>query len=108
WRSHDSAGIAPRDAPVARIAVDEKRLVWIGDASRDERFRERPNVKGPPHLRLYVAAPIRLEDGSIPGVFAVAGSEPLAYDKDLAGRLQDLADFVADEWSRVQARIARE
>jgi PAS domain S-box-containing protein len=108
WRSHDPDGRAPKDAPVARLAVQEGRLLWIGDAREDPRFRDRPAVKGPPYARFYVAAPIRLEDGSIPGVFAVGGPTPRPYDEDLAQRLQDLADFVADEWSRVQARAARE
>jgi PAS domain S-box-containing protein len=108
WRSHDPENAAPKDAPIARLAVDEGKLIWIGDASQDSRFRDRPAVKGPPFVRLYVAAPIRLEDGSIPGVFAVAGPTARPYDEKLADRLQDLADFVADEWSRIQARLARE
>jgi PAS domain S-box-containing protein len=108
WRSHDPDGHLPKDAPVARIAVDEGRLLWVADASQDPRFRDRPNVKGPPYARFYVAAPLRLEDGSIPGVLAVGGSTPRAFDEELAQRLQDLADFVADEWSRVQSKLARE
>jgi PAS domain S-box-containing protein len=108
WRSHDPSGEAPKDAPVARLVIDSGELLWIADASLDERFRHRPNVTGPAHVRFYAAAPIRLEDGSIPGVFAVAGTEPKPYDEALAARLQDLADVVADEWSRIQARKARE
>jgi PAS domain S-box-containing protein len=108
WRSHDPDGRAPKDAPVAHIAVREGRLVWIADASQDPRFCDRPAVKGPPYARLYVAAPIRLEDGSIPGVFAVGGPNARPFDEDLAGRMQDLADALADEWSRVQAKLARE
>jgi PAS domain S-box-containing protein len=108
WRSHDPTGNAPKDAPVARLVVDSGELLWVADASQDERFRHRPNVAGPAHVRFYAAAPIRLEDGSIPGVFAVAGQTPKPFDHALAERLQDLADFVADEWSRIQSRIARE
>jgi PAS domain S-box-containing protein len=108
WRSHDPSGQAPKDAPVARLVIDSGELLWVADASLDERFRHRPNVAGPAHVRFYAAAPIRLEDGSIPGVFAVAGREAKPYDADLAARLQDLADGVADEWSRIQSRSARE
>ena len=108
WRSHDPKGRAPKDAPAARIAVEDGRLLWVGDASQDPRFRHRPSVTGPLKLRLYVAAPIRLEDGTIPGVFAVAGPNPRPFDEDLAARMQDLADVVADEWSRIQARLGRE
>ena len=108
WRSHDPRRRLPDEAPAARVAVEEDRLLWLPDASQDPRFRDFATVAGPPHIRLFVAAPLRLEDGSIPGVFAVAGPESRAFDADLAQRLQDLADFVADEWSRVQARLARE
>jgi len=108
WRSSDPEGRLPKDAPAAEIAVAENRLFWLADASKDRRFRDRPRVKGPPYARLYVAAPIRLEDGSVPGVLAVAGNIPRAFDAVLADRLQDLADFVADEWGRVQSKAARE
>ena len=108
WRSHDPSGQAPKDAPVARIAVEENRLIWIADATQDPRFCDRPSVVGPPYVRFYVAAPIRLEDGSIPGVFAASGPMTRIFDEDLGARMQDLADFVADEWSRIQAKLARE
>jgi PAS domain S-box-containing protein len=108
WRSHDPTGLAPKDAPAARMVVESGELLWIADASQDPRFRDRPNVMGPPHVRFYAAAPIRLEDGSIPGCFCVAGRETRAFSQEFADRLQDLADGVADEWSRVQARLARE
>jgi PAS domain S-box-containing protein len=44
----------------------------------------------------------------MPGVLAVGDVMPRPYDAALAARLQDLADFVADEWSRVQAKKAGE
>jgi PAS domain S-box-containing protein len=108
WRSHDPDSALPKDAPVAQIAIEAGRLFWLADATQDPRFRDRPRVTGAPHVRFYVAAPIRLEDGSIPGVLAVAGCMPRTFEAELAGRLQDLADFVADEWSRLQSQIARE
>jgi PAS domain S-box-containing protein len=108
WRSHDPKGRLPKDAPAARLAVAEGKLLWVADATQDPRFSDRPNVKGPPHVRFYAAAPIRLEDGSIPGVFAVGGGVVTPYDAARAERLQDLADFVADEWSRVRSRQASE
>jgi PAS domain S-box-containing protein len=63
-------------------------------------------VATPPYVRFFAGAPIRLEDGSTPGALWVAGLEPRAHDRVLAARLQDLADFVADEWTRVKARRA--
>jgi PAS domain S-box-containing protein len=108
WRSHDPDGRIPSDAPASRLVVAAGELLWIEDASKDPRFRERALVTGPAHLRFFAGAPIRLQDGSIPGVLAVAGSKVTPYDAELAGRLQDLADLVADEWIRIDARKAGE
>jgi PAS domain S-box-containing protein len=108
WRSHNPTGEAPKDAPVAQLVIDGGEAMWVADARGDARFCDRATVKGPPYVRFYAAAPIRLEDGSIPGAFAVASGAPRAFDQELADRLQDLADGVADEWSRAQAKLARE
>jgi PAS domain S-box-containing protein len=107
WRSHDPEGRLPPDAPGARVALEEDKLLWVPDARQDPRFRNRPNVTQS-NIRFYAAAPIRLEDGAKPGVFAVAGPTTRPFDAACAGRLQDLADMVADEWSRARARAARE
>jgi PAS domain S-box-containing protein len=106
WRSHDPEGRLPQDAPGAAVAVSENRLFWLADVSQHPVYRHRASVKGPPYVRFYAAAPIRLDDGSIPGVLAVAGLEVRPYQRDLAERLQDLADFVADEWMRIRAQQA--
>jgi PAS domain S-box-containing protein len=108
WRSHDPEGRLPKDAPGARLAVTEGKLLWLADATKDARFCDRPSVTQSGGLRFYAAAPIRLEDGSIPGVLAVAGPQVIPYDAQRADHLQDLADFVADEWSRVRSREAEE
>ncbi|MBS0359923.1 MAG: response regulator [Proteobacteria bacterium] len=108
WRSHEPYGEAPKSAPIASLAVERGETVWLGDLSQDPDYRDRPAVTHAPFLRCYIATPIRLEDGSTPGAFVVAGPKPTPYDPDLAANLQDLADFVADEWSRVQAKLARE
>jgi PAS domain S-box-containing protein len=96
------------DAVAVRLVMATGESLWIEDGRTDPRFCNAPAVTGPPRLRFFAAAPIRLEDGSTPGAIWVAATEPRAYDALLAERLQDLADFVADEWTRVQAKKARE
>jgi PAS domain S-box-containing protein len=115
WRSRDFSGLSqraygggPGNDSVANIVLETGELFWLGDAQQDPRFARNPLVTGFPHLRFYVAAPIRLADGSIPGVLALSGIDPKPYDAKLASRLQDLADFVADEWARAQVDRARE
>jgi PAS domain S-box-containing protein len=108
WRSHDPEHRIPKDAPGERIVVETNQLLWIPDTTKDPRFRDRATVTGPPCLRFYVGAPIRLEDGTIPGALAVAGGTVTPYDSVRAGLLQDLADAVADEWSRARSELARQ
>jgi GAF domain-containing protein len=108
WRSRDPLGhMAPRD-PAAQVVLDTGELLWIEDTREHPLVAQDPLVAGPPYLRFYAGAPICLEDGSTPGVLCVASQTPRPFDRTLAARLGDLADFVADEWSRAQARRARE
>ncbi len=83
-------------------------MLWVEDCAADPRFAEFPAVATAPFLRFYAAAPIRLADGTTPGVLAVAALAPRAYEATLANRLSDLAAFVADEWERAQTARARE
>jgi len=105
WRNRN------RDLPdhdeAAEIVMASRELLWVEDGRTDPRFADNPLVTGPPYLRLYVGAPIKLEDDSCPGVLAVGGQEPHAFNAGKAARLCDLADFVADEWARAQAAHAK-
>ncbi|MCR5875295.1 ATP-binding protein [Phenylobacterium sp. J426] len=106
WRSrggYQADGEAPGVCEVLRTG----ELLWVEDCAADPRFADVPAVAAAPFVRFFAGAPIRLEDGSTPGAIWVAGLEARAYDRALAGRLQDLADFVADEWIRVKAKEAR-
>jgi PAS domain S-box-containing protein len=107
WRSRNRQ-IFNGDDPAAKAVLQTGEPLWVEDGQLDPRFAQNTAVTGPLQLRFYAAAPIRVEDGTIPGVLAIAGREPRAFDPVLAKRLQDLADFVADEWTRAQASRARE
>ena len=105
-RLHHQQGL-PRISPGARWVVSHGEVLWVEDAGGDPLFAGYA-APGAASVGFYVAAPIRLDDGSIPGVLAVGGATPRSYDAALAERLQDLADFVADEWTRVRATQARD
>jgi PAS domain S-box-containing protein len=107
WRSRDHDGAIAGEAAGVREVIRGGELLWVEDCRADLRFRDEPSVAAAPFVRFFAGAPIRLEDGSTPGAIWVAGLEPRPYDRCLAGRLQDLADFVADEWARVRANDAR-
>jgi PAS domain S-box-containing protein len=96
------------DAAAVRLVMSTGELLWVEDGRTHPKFHDDHLVIGPPYLRFFAGAPITLEDGTTPGAIWVASVEPRPYDKRCAERLQDLADFVADEWGRVQVKRARE
>jgi signal transduction histidine kinase/CheY-like chemotaxis protein len=107
WRSRPTQSPVPtRDGP-AELVIASGEMLWIEDAHLDPRFVNAPLVVGPPYLRAYVGAPIRLADGSTPGVLTVVSTAPLPHDAAKGVQLQALADFVADEWGRAQIAAER-
>jgi signal transduction histidine kinase len=106
WRSRRQPGADPGQGGAVAEVMRLGQLLWVEDCTTHPRFENDPMVAGPPHIRFLAGAPIRLEDGSTPGAILVAGLEPRGYDRSLGQRLQDLADFVADEWTRVRAEKA--
>jgi len=68
WRSrHNEVGPASRNL-TAELVIASGEMLWVEDGRADPRFADEVLVKGPPHLRGCVGAPIRLENGSTPGV----------------------------------------
>ncbi len=106
WRTRGYNETFDASDPAADLVIGTGQLLWIEDARNDSRFTDDVSVAGPPYLRSYVGAPIRLADGTTPGVLVVAATVPRPYDAVSAARLQDLADFVADEWDRASAAKA--
>jgi len=107
WRSRDfGVELGPRDW-AADLVTSTGKALWIEDGRLDPRCKDEPLVAQAPFLRAWIAVPIRLENGSTPGVLCVVHTEPQAYDANKAARLQDLADFVADEWARAKVAQAK-
>jgi PAS domain S-box-containing protein len=111
WRSRGFAfeeQLAEHRGLAIQEVLRSDEVMWVEDCRLDPRFKDTKVVKEAPFLRFFAGAPIRLEDGTTPGAIWVAGLEPRAHDRTLAARLEDLAGFVADEWTRVSARQARD
>ena len=104
WRSRYD-GQLPEESGVQAVMASGE-LLWVEDGRLDQRVADHPLVIGPPFLRFCACIPIRLKDGSTPGVLSVSGIAPQAFDRDKASRLKDLADILADEWSRAHAARA--
>ena len=107
WRNRNP-DVDEEIGPAVRAVIEAGEPLWIEDARLDPRFADLPRVAGPPHVRFYTGAPIRLGDGVVAGVLAITGLEVRPYSPSLASRLADLAAFVADEWARAQATRAQE
>lgn len=103
WRSRNY-DLSLEDDTGAKIVIASGKPLWIEDGRKDPRFRSDSVVTGPAGIRFCAIAPVRLADGSVPGVLSVLDTEPRAYDEKLAKGLQKLADSVADECDR--ARVA--
>jgi PAS domain S-box-containing protein len=108
WRSRAGDLEKVSKAAGVREVMRAGEVLWVRDAREDPRFCKEPEVVREGGVRFFAGAPIRLPDGTTPGVLWVAGAEPRDADPQLARRLQDLADFCADEWERLSATRARE
>ena len=108
WRSRGNVRSTsyrgpPHTSP-ARQAMATGRLMWIPDASADPQYANEPSVTKL-GLRFYAAAPVRLDDGTTPGVISVFDSKPRDHDASLAKGLELLAAGVAEECNRARAAV---
>src|SRR5262245_51724879 len=83
WRSRDAMDV-PEGEPAAELVIKTGKALWVEDARTDPRFKDHPFVKSRHGFRFYAGAPLRLADGSCPGVLCVVGYEPKALDERLA------------------------
>ena len=94
-------GMTMRESRIHRAfclqALREEQVLWIEDASLDPRFFQNPLVAGPPGIRFYAGAPIRLDTGEAIGSVSVISDQPRAFDGALARQLRGLADLAGDE-----------
>jgi GAF domain-containing protein len=106
WRSRRFDTALGNGDWAAETVIATGEPLWIEDGRLDPRTCNEPLVTQPPYLRAWIAAPIRLRSGARPGVLVVVHTEPLPFDRSKVARLQDLADFVGDEWARAKSAEA--
>jgi PAS domain S-box-containing protein len=102
WRSGGSLVGADTRPTGVMYVIEQGRSGWLADLETDPALMAQFDTTRP-YARFWAGAPVRLADGSTIGVLTVMGRAPRPYDKVLAGRLQDLADSVADECERARA-----
>lgn len=89
-------GLDIGEGPIAESfcakAVEQDDLLVVPDATRDDRFRDYPNVTGGPRIRFYAGAPLRMRDGARIGTICVVDVEPREdLDAEERAALEDLA-----------------
>lgn len=95
-RADFPVGRTSRDLSICAHVVARERAVVVEDTLADPVFRDHPVVVGPPHVRSYAGAPIRLSSGLVMGSLCALGTAPHAAPScDVLARLSDLASLVA-------------
>jgi len=72
----DVATETARDISFCTWAIQSDMVLEVEDARDDPRFADNPIVVGPPYVRHYLGAPIRLEGGSRIGTLCLLNPEP--------------------------------
>ena len=83
-----------RSSSFCSHAIEQPGVMVIEDATADPRFADNPHVVGPPHVRFYAGAPLRLASGHSLGSLCVLDHQPRTFSERDRERLADLAALV--------------
>lgn len=87
----------PCDISFCGHAITQSEPLVIPDSHQDPRFRHNPLVLGPPFVRFYAGAPLRLASGYIIGTLCLIDTKPRpAFDARELDMLKLLAMQVVD------------
>lgn len=90
----------PRDLSFCGHTILERNCLVIPDALKDERFRDNPMVSGPPWIRFYAGAILRLPYGPAVGALCLMDRRPREIDAIGLSILGSLRDLVVEEMVR--------
>jgi GAF domain-containing protein len=89
-----------RDLSFCGHTILERQYLVVPDALKDERFRDNPLVSGPPWIRFYVGAILRLPYGPAVGTLCLMDRCPREIDAIGLSILGSLRDLVVEEMVR--------
>jgi PAS domain S-box-containing protein len=94
---------------LAGLLIRDGKSRWIEDTLLDPTTRDSPFVTGEAPLRFAAGAPIVMSNGQSIGGLYIGDHQPRAYDAEVADRLEDLAELVAQacERPRLQKALAQ-
>lgn len=89
-----------RDISFCAHAVFNDKLLYVPDATADERFADNPLVSGEPAIRLYAGVPLHSVDGLPLGTLCIIDDMPRELNPLQLTLLQDLAALAETEIAR--------
>ena len=92
-----AAGVRARENSMCNVLPEDERPVVVPDASKDERFKNSPNVDGTAGaVRFYAAHPLITPQGVTIGALCVFDTKPRTMSGEQAHALGALADRAVD------------
>ena len=85
---------APREITFCQHAIMVEDFFEVKDASKDPVFKDNPFVTNEPHLRFYLGAPLRDDDGHAIGSFCVQDVKPREFTDEQRTLLKLIANTV--------------
>lgn len=86
----------PREGSFCTYVVEQGELIEVPDATLDARFSQHVLVAGPPGIRFYAGAPVKV-DGHTVGTLCVLDTVPRRLHADQRSALYDLASLLEGE-----------
>lgn len=85
----------PRDVSFCAHAILSAEVLVVRDALADERFADSPLVIGPPFIRFYAGAPLKMPSGEKIGTLCIIDHKPRQnFSPEDAATLRRLGDLV--------------
>ena len=87
----------PRDISFCGHAILQDEVFVIQNAMNDPRCADNPLVVGPPNIRFYAGAPLKLSSGHTVGTLCIVDPKPKSLEKEETDQLRVLVHMVSME-----------
>jgi GAF domain-containing protein len=85
-----------RDVSFCAHAILGEDILYVENATKDERFSDNPTVTGDPKIRFYAGCPLRVNNFKM-GTLCLIDKKPRAFTEEDRQLLRDLAAIVEQE-----------
>ncbi|MBP0617296.1 sensor domain-containing phosphodiesterase [Jiella mangrovi] len=92
----------PRERTICRVPVESGETLVVHDLTKDERFKDIPEVVGNPSLRFYAGAPLIAPSGHCIGALCLLDTKPRQFSHKDTQLLTELACFAIEHMELVR------